>query len=132
MRPQQQWIVGRRTTKMNPKPLKRTALSNTHGGKTMAPPRLRHTGHPDATLHDPDPKYLRALLAMSGLSVPAAAKRLGLATRTLQRYVSDHALAKRWIAPYPVQFGLECMAVRTKRLLRRRAAYDAMMSRYRP
>ena len=132
MRLQQHGIAGRRTTKMNPRPLKSAARPNSHAGKAMAPPRLRRTGHPDAALHDPDPKYLRALLAMSGMSVPAAAKRLGLATRTLQRYVSDHALAKRWIAPYPVQFGLECMAVRNHRLMRRRAAYDAMMSRYRP
>lgn len=62
---------------------------------------------PDITKHNPDPQYLRELLARAGLTQAAAAETLGLTARTMRSYLmADGGLT----APYPVQFCLEALA----------------------
>lgn len=60
---------------------------------------------PDATLHDPRPEYLRALLDEAGLSQREAARRIGITDRALRYYVAGQR-----VAPYLVQFALERLA----------------------
>lgn len=65
---------------------------------------------PNASQHNPDPCYLRGLLAQSGLTQKQAADLIGLSDRVMRYYLSDvHSAAYR-AAPYPVQFALECLA----------------------
>ena len=66
---------------------------------------------PDASLHDPRPDYLRALLASAGLSQRAAAQRIGISERLLRYYLAPEDAAVRRIAPYPVQFALERLSL---------------------
>lgn len=65
---------------------------------------------PDASLHDPRPEYLRALLRKAGLSQRQAAARLGISERMMRYYLADKTADHR-PAPYPVQFALEALAV---------------------
>lgn len=63
---------------------------------------------PNASMYNPDPDYLRGLLARAGISQASAAERIGLSARQLRYYLSrasDHQ-----DAPYPVQFALESLA----------------------
>ena len=60
---------------------------------------------PDATLHNPSPDYLRALIEKAGISQREAARRLGVDERQMRRF-----LAGDYDAPYPVQFCLEALA----------------------
>lgn len=60
---------------------------------------------PDATLHNPDPQYIRSLLAAAGLSQEAAARQVGISGRAMRNYVSGER-----DAPYSVQFALESLA----------------------
>lgn len=64
---------------------------------------------PDASLHDPRPEYLRALLQRAGVSQREAARRLGISERVMRYYLADESADHR-PAPYPVQFALEAMA----------------------
>ena len=66
--------------------------------------------HPDATNHDSRPDYLRALIAQSGLSQRACARRLGIDPRTLRYYLQreDHPTYRA--APYVIQYALERLA----------------------
>lgn len=64
---------------------------------------------PDATLHDPRPEYLRALLKQAGLSQRAAARRIGVSERMLRYYLAPDEADHR-PAPYTVQFALERLA----------------------
>ncbi len=66
--------------------------------------------NPDASLHDPRPEYLRALLLRAGSSQRLAARRIGISERAMRYYLSDPQGADYRSAPYPVQFALECMA----------------------
>lgn len=66
---------------------------------------------PDAALHNPDPDYLRDLLARAGLSQRKAAAQIGISDRLLRYY-----LAGDQEAPYPVQYCLERMAARPQSL----------------
>lgn len=66
--------------------------------------------HPDASLHDPRPEYLRALIVRSGLSQRQAAKRIGIDARALRYYLQAEDHPTRRGAPYPVQFALEQLA----------------------
>ncbi|MDF5983067.1 hypothetical protein P4056_21965 [Pseudomonas aeruginosa] len=65
---------------------------------------------PDASNHNPDPRYLRGLLKKAGISQRRAAELLGLGDR------GDALLLERGRqegyrpAPYTVQFALECLA----------------------
>ena len=65
---------------------------------------------PDSRRHNPDPEYLRGLVARAGLSLRAAAQLLGLSANGFFNYVrnADDPLYRP--APYTVQFALECLA----------------------
>jgi hypothetical protein len=64
---------------------------------------------PDATRHDPRPAYLRALVADTGLSQRATARRIGISARLLRYYLAPREADHR-VAPYPVQFCLESLS----------------------
>lgn len=64
---------------------------------------------PDASLHDPRPEYLRALIEKAGLSQREAARRIGVSERMMRYYVAE---ADHRDAPYPVQYALEKLAAR--------------------
>ena len=65
---------------------------------------------PDASKHNPDPRYLRGLLEQAGISQHKAAELLGITDRAMRYYLSTEASATFRPAPYPVQFALECLA----------------------
>ena len=65
---------------------------------------------PDASRHNPDPRYLRGLLDQAGISQRRAAELLGITDRAMRYYLSDEASDSYRAAPYPVQFALECLA----------------------
>ena len=65
---------------------------------------------PDASRHDPRPEYLRSLVYQSGLSQRACARRIGIGERLLRYYLAPDDSQDRRIAPYPVQFALECLS----------------------
>lgn len=65
---------------------------------------------PDASLHDPRPDYLRALVVQSGLSQRAIADRIGISDRLLRYYLAPEDADNRRVAPYPVQYALERLA----------------------
>ena len=64
---------------------------------------------PDASLHNPSPDYLRALLERAGLSQREAARRIGVSERMMRYYLADGSADHR-PAPYPVQFAIEALA----------------------
>lgn len=64
---------------------------------------------PDATLHDPRPEILRALLARAGVSQREAARRIGVSERMMRYYLAPESADYR-PAPYVVQFALESLA----------------------
>ena len=67
---------------------------------------------PDSSNHNPDPAYLRGLLDKAGLSVPKAAQQIGISDRMLRYYVTPPESGKKFqVAPYPVQYALEQLAV---------------------
>jgi transposase len=64
--------------------------------------------HPDANLlYNPDPEYLRELVARSGLSQREAARRIGISERAIRQYLAHRDASTALDAPYPVQFALE-------------------------
>lgn len=65
---------------------------------------------PDATLHDPRPEYLRALLADAGMSQRASAEKLGIHERMMRYYLYPEGHPQRRPAPYLVQYALEGLA----------------------
>lgn len=65
---------------------------------------------PDAARYDPRPEYLLQLIAQTGMSVPTVAKRIGIGDRLLRFYLTEPGEKTFRIAPYPVQFALECLA----------------------
>lgn len=65
---------------------------------------------PDATKHNPDPRYLRGLLERAGISQRKAAERIGITDRALRYYLTVEDDPKHRSAPYVVQFALECLA----------------------
>lgn len=69
---------------------------------------------PDASLHNPDPEYLRQLLDAAGLSQRNAAKLIGMTYEGFRNYLRpiDHPLYRE--APYSVQFVLEALSVAGK------------------
>ena len=68
---------------------------------------------PDAKNHNPDPKYIRALIRKTGLSQVRAGAQIGIPARTMRYYVSLDPESHR-PAPYPVQYTLEQLAARSK------------------
>ena len=65
---------------------------------------------PDASQHNPDPRYLRGLLEQAGISQRKAAELLGITDRVMRYYLSAETSDSYRAAPYPVQFALECLA----------------------
>ncbi|MDV5861977.1 helix-turn-helix transcriptional regulator [Pseudomonas mendocina] len=65
---------------------------------------------PNASNHNPDPRYLRGLLEKAGLTQRQAAQRLGISDRVMRYYLSAETSDSYRAAPYPVQFALECLA----------------------
>ncbi|MBO8330231.1 hypothetical protein IDZ92_31445 [Pseudomonas aeruginosa] len=63
---------------------------------------------PDASSHNPDPRYLRGLLKKAGISQRRAAELLGLSDRVMRYYLSEDVKEGYRPAPYTVQFALEC------------------------
>ena len=63
----------------------------------------------DLRKHNPDPEYLRKLIERAGLNQVTAAREIGIAPRTMRRYVSLDKESYR-PAPYTIQFMLECLA----------------------
>jgi len=67
---------------------------------------------PDASLHNPDPAYLRELIARAGLTQHGAAEQIGIKSRAMRYYLTDPASGNRFlVAPYPVQYALEGLAL---------------------
>jgi len=69
---------------------------------------------PDASRHNPDPRYLRGLLEQAGVTQRQAAQLLGISDRVMRYYLSDEASESYRAAPYTVQFALECLADSTR------------------
>ncbi len=65
---------------------------------------------PDARKHNPDPVYLRQLIAASGLNQREVSEALGLSARAIRMYLADRSASTAQPAPYPVQFALEALA----------------------
>ncbi|MDR2259994.1 MAG: helix-turn-helix domain-containing protein [Azoarcus sp.] len=63
---------------------------------------------PDATKYNPDPEYLRELIARTGLSQRECARRIGISDRNMRAHITR--AGKLSPAPYPVQFALESLA----------------------
>ncbi|MDH0894212.1 MULTISPECIES: helix-turn-helix transcriptional regulator [unclassified Pseudomonas] len=65
---------------------------------------------PDASNHNPDPRYLRGILENAGISQRQAAQLIGISDRAMRYYLSDIEAPAYRAAPYPVQFAIECLA----------------------
>ncbi len=65
---------------------------------------------PNASNHNPDPRYLRGLLERAGISQRQAAEAIGISDRAVRYYLSDVDHPTYRAAPYPVQFALESLA----------------------
>lgn len=66
---------------------------------------------PDATNHNPCPRYLRALREHAGLTQSQLAQTLGMGRRAVQYYeVPEDSEGRRETAPYQYQWALECLA----------------------
>lgn len=61
---------------------------------------------PDASLHDPDPAYLRSLIDRADLMQREVAERIGVSLRQLGAHLSTGKLTHS-DAPYPVQYAIE-------------------------
>jgi len=71
---------------------------------------------PDASKHDPSVEYLRGLIEIAGLSQREVAERIGIGHRLLKYYLTTPGTDKESrVAPYPVQFSLERLAVEQMR-----------------
>jgi len=85
---------------------------HTHADDLMHSARVALAGIqsiPDVTRYNPDPKYLRGLLLLAGLSQRRAADALGITDRMMRYYLAYDANVQR-LAPYPVQYALEQLA----------------------
>jgi hypothetical protein len=65
---------------------------------------------PDARQHNPDPQYLRELIAKAGISQREAARRIGIDERLLRMYLANREANSAQNCTYPVQFCLEALA----------------------
>jgi transcriptional regulator with XRE-family HTH domain len=65
---------------------------------------------PDTRHHNPDPSYLRELVAQVGLSQREIARRLGVNESQFRRYLLPMDRATYREAPYLLQFAVECWA----------------------
>lgn len=65
---------------------------------------------PNSSLHNPDPRYLRWLIAQAGISQRKAAMLIGMSWTGFRNYLRDEADPLYRVADYRVQFALECLA----------------------
>ncbi|WP_427551939.1 helix-turn-helix domain-containing protein (plasmid) [Methylomonas sp. MS20] len=65
---------------------------------------------PNAETHNPDPVYLRELIARAGLTQRKTAELIGISDRMIRKYLANRESASALEAPYTVQFCLECLA----------------------
>ena len=66
---------------------------------------------PNANTRDPCPKYLRALIATTGLTQRMVAELIGISDRSLRHYLSAEDASTYRPAPYTVQYALEQLAL---------------------
>lgn len=62
---------------------------------------------PDASRHNPDPRYIAGLIEQTGLTQEEVARRLGITPKALRNYKSE-TMGRE--IPYTTQFALECLA----------------------
>ncbi len=74
--------------------------------KTNTNPKVPASG-PDAKKHNPDPAYLRDLVAATGLSQRACARIIGVSERSMRDYLNPTHPSE---LPYPGQYALERLA----------------------
>lgn len=65
---------------------------------------------PDASNHNPDPRYLRGLIDKAGISQREAAQLIGMSWEGFRNYLRDESHRLYRVADYRVQFALECLA----------------------
>jgi predicted HTH domain antitoxin len=65
---------------------------------------------PDASLHNPDPRYLRGLIEQAGISQRKAAELLGMSWTGFRNYLRDESDPLYRVADYRVQYALERLA----------------------
>lgn len=72
---------------------------------------------PDATARKlpPDVDALRREMEAARLSLAEAAKRCGVSTRTLERYLSPGAVDRGDWLPYPLHFTLQALCLRNRK-----------------
>lgn len=66
------------------------------------------------TSYNPDPDYLRSLIAKAGLTQKAVAELVGVSPRMMRSYLTFTDNATYQKAPYAVQFAIECLATQTE------------------
>lgn len=69
---------------------------------------------PDASRHNPEPRYLRMLIEQAGVSQRKAAELLGMSWSGFRNYLRDESDPLYRVADYRVQFALECLANYTR------------------
>ncbi|MDO4897075.1 MAG: helix-turn-helix transcriptional regulator [Moraxella sp.] len=62
------------------------------------------------TSYNPDPDYLRELIAKTGLTQKAVAELVGVSPRMMRSYLTFTDNTTYQKAPYAVQFAIECLA----------------------
>lgn len=65
---------------------------------------------PNSKTYNPDPDYLRALIAKTGMTQRQVAELIGISPRMIRSYLTFTDNATYQKAPYAVQFCLECLA----------------------
>lgn len=68
----------------------------------------------DATKHNPDPEYLKSLIAKAGISQREAAKRIGVYERLFRMYLANRSANSAQECPYAIQFCLEALSEQEK------------------
>jgi hypothetical protein len=64
---------------------------------------------PDASLHDPRPDKLRALIEAAGFTQAQAAERIGVSARQMRAYLAAPSASTAAPAPYTVTFALDAL-----------------------
>lgn len=65
---------------------------------------------PNARDHNPDPIYLRKLIAQTGLNQAEIAKQLGVRERAVRRWLAPLFVKSHIDIPYVAQYALESLA----------------------
>ena len=68
---------------------------------------------PDASRYNPDPAYLRELIAKTGMTQADVARKIGIGGRSIRRHLADTHAATYTPVPYPVQYAIEMLATTT-------------------